>query len=360
MIKRLKIMFIIFSTTVLMSCSSEELPDKVLEKPVSVKTLRVDIQPIKQRLTYSGTVEPIERVRLSTKLMGWIEAIYVDEGEEVQKGATLIKLRSKDIEAKQAQAEAGIAEAAAHHKNVEMNLSRIESLYEKKAATQKELDDIRAAYASAKARKHSAEEMKNEVDEMLKYAELRAPFDGVVTRKMRDAGDLANPGQPILEVENNSKLKIIAKVPENEVQNIEIGMPAQIQVEASSIGINGEYTNSTIDKIVSSADPMSRQFEIHVLLDNPEGKIRSGMFARISIGKADKGTLLVPRLAVFRRGQLEGVYVVGAENRAHLRWIRTGVEQDQQIEILSGLNPGEDVVVEGAASLLDGQIVEVK
>jgi RND family efflux transporter MFP subunit len=359
MIKMSSKFLLILAFLVFLGCGGEELPEKDLTKPVPVKSVKATIQPVAQPLTYSGTAEPMERVRLSTKIMGWVEAIYFDEGDMVQKGQVVVKLRSKDLEAKRAQAEAGMAEAEAYFKNAQTNLRRIESLYQKKAATQKELDDVRTAFASAQARKKTAEEMKTEIEELLRYTSLTSPFDGAVTRKMIEVGDLTNPGQVILEVENTSKVKIVAKVPESDIRNLEAGMPVKVQIQASNVGTNGKSYEGTIDRIVPSADPMSRQFDIQVLMDNPQFEIKSGMFARITVAKSGVETLVVPRTAVFRRGQLEGVYVIDSENRANLRWIRTGVTFGDQIEVLSGLNPEERVVIEGASLLMDGQAVEV-
>jgi RND family efflux transporter MFP subunit len=325
-----------------------------------VKTTTGALQSFQQPRAYSGTAEPIEKVRVSTKIMGWIEEIYFDEGAKVNTGANLVKLRSTDLEAKRAQADAAISEAQAHFKNVETNLQRIESLYEKKAATQKELDDMRTAFASAKARYDTALEMKKEVEEMLAYTALKAPFDGSVTRKMMDVGDLVNPGQPILEVENIAKVKVVTKVPENDVRNLHVSMPVQVQIPAARIGANGKSAIYNIDKIVPSADPISRQFDIHVIMDNTEGQIKPGMFARMVIARNRGSALLVPQKAVFRRGQLEGVFVIDSQNRARLRWIRTGVTYGDQVEVLSGLNVDEQVVLEGAITLSDGQLVEVR
>lgn len=343
----------------LVACGGTDVPEKDVQTPVAVKTTQVTAQPLDQQAAFSGTVEPVDRVRLSTKLMGWVDAIYVKEGQAIQKGQTLVKIRSKELQAKRDQAEAAIAEAEAYFKNVQKNYERIKALYEKNAATQKEMDDMEAVFVSAKSKRETARQMKNEVEELLAYTNLSAPFDGLVSRKMIEEGDLANPGQPILEVENIKQIKIIAKVPESSVQSLEVGTPVNVKVGAAHVGTNGTSTRGEIDRIVPAADPMSRQFEIQVVMDNPDQKIKSGMFARIMVGQPGRETLLIPKSAVFKRGQLEGLFVVSSDNRAHLRWVRTGVEHDNQIEVLSGLNPGESIVVEGASEILDGQKVEV-
>lgn len=359
MIRRSFIILSFLALVVLVACGGEDLPEKEASKAVRVKTEVAEVQPVDYQTSYSGTAEPVERARLSTKIMGWVEEIRFEEGDAFKKGDVLVRLRSQDLEAKRAQAEAAISAATVHFQNMETNLKRIENLFAKKAATQKELDDMRSAYAAAKAQKIQAEKMKVEVDEILKYSNIRAPFSGIVGRKMVQEGDMANPGMPLLEIENPQKMKIVAKVPENEVGRLQVGMPVWVHVGASQLGTDGKNIRGKLDKIVPAADPMSRQFDIHVLVDNSDGGIKSGMFARVAVGHEASSALLVPGQAIFKRGQLEGVYVVDAEMKAHLRWIRSGSAYEDQIEVLSGLNPGERVVIEGMSQLADGQSVEV-
>ncbi len=105
---------------------------------------------------------------------------------------------------------------------------------------------------------------------------------------------------------------------------------------------------------------MSRQFDIHVVLDNSTGKIRSGMFARVLIAESKETGLLIPQRTVFKRGQLEGVFVITPDSKAQLRWITTGSHQNEMVNVLSGLNPGDKIVIEPESKLTDGQAVEVK
>ncbi len=345
---------------VLASCGGNEqaYQDENL-KPVPVSVSRVTMQPVAGINSYSGTVEPLEKVHLSTRISGLVENIYVEEGQAVKKNQLLVKLRSNDLKAKRSQAEATIAEAEVHYQNAGVNLKRIKSLFTKKAATQKELDDMNAMFASAEARRQTAYEMKKEIEALLSYSILKAPFDGWVTRKLVEVGDLATPGQPIMEIENIRQLKIAAKIPETDVANLKIGTKTSIQITSYRAAKSDTSLTGKINQILPAADPRSRQFEIKVLVDNPGQRIKSGMFARISLAGPGNSALLVPKEAIFRRGQLEGVFLVDEQNKARLRWIRTGQDYGARIEVLSGLNPGEVVVTGGTESLFDGQAVEV-
>jgi len=356
--KSIKITLISAAALAFLACGSDEQSQVTMEAAVPVKIYQVKLRPFEQTESYAGTVEPLENVRLSTKIMGWVDEI-LPEGTAFGKGEVLVRLRSEDLQAKQGQAVAAIAEATTHFENAESNLKRIEVLFEKGAATQKELDDMRSHFASAKSGKIRAQEMKTEVDELLRYAIIRAPFAGVVGRKYVDPGDMANPGQPILDIENGDRVKIVAKVPESSIRDLATGQTVRVTVEAAQAGTNGSSLEGKITRIVPAADAMSRQFEIHVVLGNATGEIRSGMFARVWAPGAENFGTPVPQSALFRRGQLQGLFVVGTDLRANLRWVRTGRMFDDFVDIVAGLNEGETVVL-NPANLSDGQRVEVK
>jgi len=343
----------------LIACSSEEPTKQLAENRIPVKVAATKLVALGDQISYSGTVLPIERVRLSTKIMGWLEKQPFAEGEQFSTGDLLIKLRSKDLEAKLAQTKAAVDEATIHFQNAQTNLNRIEALFNEKAASQKELEDIRAAFSSAKARKISAEKTQAQVEELLRYSSILAPFKGAVARKMLEVGDMANPGQPVLEIENTARVKIVAKVPEKDVQNLKTGTPVSVSIEALVSASNGKSPKSQIKRIVPAADPKTRQFEIHVELDNASGDIKSGMFARITLSKSGREGLLVPQNSIVRRGQLEGVFVIDKNKFARLRWIRTGAKWQESIEVLAGLTAADKVIVQPASTLLDGQAVEV-
>lgn len=341
-------------------CGEEAVHEAEEAPPVNVTAVTVAAQSTEEPVAYSATVQAAEQAQIATKVIGRVELIHVNEGDEVKKGDPLANIRSDEVDAKLSQTEAGIAEATAHYDNAKRDLERYESLLEKKAVTQKEMDNVRAAYESARARLQGAREMRTEVEGLLKYINITAPFDGVVTKKFVDAGDLAMPGQPILSVEQIDELEAVATVPEGEIDRFSVGMPVVITV--SSRGAEeprAEYTGD-ITQIVLSADPASHQFMIKAVITSPDENIKPGMFARITVTRLGRETLLAPAPAVFQRGQLEGVFVVDGESRARLRWVRTGRTFGENREILSGLESGETVVITNQRSLKDGQKVVVQ
>lgn len=187
------------ATMLLASCGSED------KKPVADNSpaVKVVVQTVSEDndngfLTASGKVEAAKSADISTRMMGYVDKIYVKVGDKVRKGQLLLSVNNADVSAKLAQVNAGIAEAEAAFANAEKDYNRFTALFNENSASQKELDDITANYNMAKARLESARQMKNEVNAQMGYANIRAPFNGVVTNKFISAGDMGQPGHALV------------------------------------------------------------------------------------------------------------------------------------------------------------------
>jgi RND family efflux transporter MFP subunit len=192
-----------------------------------------------------------------------------------------------------------------------------------------------------------------EAQAMMSYVEILAPFDGVVTKKWADVGDLASPGKPLIGIEDPSVLQLEADVPE--AIALRIQRNATLSIRSDSLK---EELAGTVREIAPTADPASRT--IRVKLDLPQrAGLMSGQFARLVVPLGENSSVCVPASAVILRGQLEILFVV-TNQRAQLHLVKTGKKIDEQVEILAGIEPGESVVVGGAALLTDGQPVEAK
>ena len=342
---------------ILISCGdSQSEGERHSGDPVQLKVHTVAISSLAEGKIYTGTIEASEKVEISTRLSGWIASIKVREGNRVQQGEVLATLQSSDIRARQSQAEAMVSEARAQLTNVQLNHQRIEKLFAGKAATRKEMDDIVSALRQAEARHQAAVEQKKEADVQLAYTRLVAPFSGIVSGKFADRGDLAKPGQPILMLENTDKMKVVVKVPESDIAELQTGSPVRVYPWATA---SARSLSGTIEKISPAGNPRSRQFDVTVVIAGQHPDLKSGMFARVGIGSQSAATLMVPARAIFRRGQLQGVFTIDNEQKAHLRWIRTGKRLNERVEVLSGLNAGDLIALTAQEVLFDGQVVEV-
>jgi membrane fusion protein, multidrug efflux system len=283
-------------------------------------------------------VRPSLRASLEAKVSGRIETMSVAAGQTVKRGDVLAQLDVREIQAKLDQAKALREQAAG-------DLKRYDALLAQSAATQAEYDAIQSRYRVAEAGLIEAQTM-------LSYSTISAPFDGVITRKLADVGDLASPGKPLLEMEAQDKLRLEADVPEALLSKVKLGNKLAVRISELPGNIDG-----VISEISPTADANSRTFRVKLDLP-PSPDLRGGQFGRAVIPVAETSSLVIPAAALVQRGQMEIVFVA-ANNLAQLRLVKTGKRLGNQVEILSGLNTGESIVIDGAATLLDGQPLQI-
>lgn len=350
-------MLLIAAGILLQGCGNDKKEaDKKTGVPVS--TSQVIASSVPNTYQYSGTVSSLKKSTLSTRIMGQIDKIYVHEGNKVEKGQLLLSIRSNDIMAKKSQVESNIVEVSAGLKNAEADYNRMTALYETKSATKKELDDITTHLNMMKARLDAANKAKAEVEEMMTYADIRAPYTGVVTNLFVDAGDMANPGMPLLAVEGPGTFEVITRIPESEIDLITRNDTVYVDVKSCERKVKGVVTGVSTSSRLSGS-----QFETKVLLmpDAQQTKeLRSGMFAQVEMTKGDEKKIMVPQDIIVNRGQLTGVWTVSESNTALLRWVRLGKSNGNDIEVLSGLSQGDRLILKSDERLHDGLLLEIK
>jgi RND family efflux transporter MFP subunit len=193
----------------------------------------------------------------------------------------------------------------------------------------------------------------NAAQSYLAYSEVKAPFNGVVAERMVEVGDMAAPGRPLFVIEDTSKVKIEGQAPESLAAGLSVGDPVGVET-------GGESFEAALFELLPAADPRSRTFTVRALMDNPGGRLRSGMFARLHLGGESRPVVTAPETAILRRGPLTGIFVVADDSTARLRWITLGRARGGVVEILSGLQAGERVVLHPESALEDGRPVEVR
>lgn len=305
---------------------------------VRTATARAENLPVLVEAT--GTVRAVERAELAAKVMGVIEELPVRLGQPVKKGDLIARISAAEIAARARQAQSNLD-------GLRRDLARESELLQKGAAP-------REAVESLKDRIKSAEAALKEAEVMLGYTAVRAPFDGAVARRMADAGDLASPGVPLVELEGVGHYEIEAEVPESAATQLKVGRALQVTVPAAAAEFEARIT-----EVAAAADPRTRTVTIKLAVPS-DVPARSGQFARIQVPGAPRPAVLVPSSAVSTIGQIERAFVVGPENRLALRLVKTGSVTRENVEILAGLNPGERVVGAPAPSLRDGQRVEIE
>lgn len=353
---RMYVYLTVLVMVILVSCREDKTQMNRIES-IKVKTREAKAAPVAKQYTYSGTVQAKSQSTLSTRIMGQVEKILVNEGDKVTKGALLVKIRSNDLRAKQQQIEAGIAEANAVLVLAKKDLERIIMLHARKSATDKELDDMRMHYKMAEARSKAADNMREELNETLVYANIRAPYDGVVTTKFVNEGDMANPGMPIIAIEKENSYEAVVRIPESELNLWESG--DEVYLELASAGVQTKGIMREINPSSKFSGPQY-QAKIDIVADeNVLKQIYSGMFAEVILSKGTEKRILVPADHLIERGQLTGLWTVSSNKTAMLRWVRLGKKYNNGIEILSGLQEGEQFIISKETPLFDGAKLEI-
>jgi len=357
--KAKNILLIALFTVFVSSCGNNEKQAAVDNTPpvnVSVNVVQKDVGS--PSLHASGKIEAVHSANLSTRMMGYVNRIYVQVGEKVQQGQLLLSINNADISAKLGQVNAGIIEAEAGFTNAEKDFNRYKALYEENSASQKEFDDITANFNMAKARLEAAKQMRKEVDAQLSYANIRAPFSGVVTNKFIKEGDMANPGMPLLEVEAPGNFQVLAMVPESGIQQIKKDSEIDVQIKSLETTVKGKVT-----EVSTSAKNTGGQYMVKVVLDKTSANLLSGMYATVKFpleSNVENDMVLMPKEALITKGQLCGVYTVSQSNTALLRWLRLGRTFGGSVEVLAGLSADEKYIVTAEGKLYNGAKIAIQ
>jgi RND family efflux transporter MFP subunit len=304
---------------------------------VHLATARIEESP--QLIEVTGTVRPVQRAIIAAKVMGAIEEMPFALGQRIKAGDLLVKISAGEISAKVAQAQVQLNMAT-------RDLERERGLLSKNASTSDTVKNLEDRFAMAEA-------MMREAEVMLGYAAVRAPFDGVVSRKMANAGDLAAPGIPLLEVEGVDVFQVEAGVPESLAAHMTLGTALTVEVSGTDTPLGGRLV-----ELSSAADALARTVQAKISLP-ADAAVRSGQFARVFVPGRPIRVLFAPSSAVSTLGQMERVFVA-QNNRAVLRLVKTGASRGDRIEILSGVAEGESLVQTPPAALREGQVLEVQ
>lgn len=308
--------------------------------------------------SFSGKLEADKQSNLSTRIMGQISKVYVKTGQKVNKGQLLIQIRNQDILAKKAQVEASKVEVTSAYESAEKDMKRYEALHKSNSASDKEMEDMNTRYKMAKAQLDAVEQMEKEVDENMRYASIRAPYSGIVTSRFIEEGDLANPGMPLLSMESKSQWKVIARIPEANIAQVNLNDKVKLNFKAADKVFDGQ-----IIEINPSTNNTGNQYQAKILVTVPEGctaRLYSGMYADVLFEYGTQEIILVPQKSLIHKGQLVGLYAVSQSGNALLRWVKTGKTNGDNIEILSGLSNGEKYIESSNSKLFDGALVSSK
>lgn len=320
----------------------------IVGRPVTDGVALVEVRTLRQPYveTAVGTVRAVHEAAVASKLLAKVLSVHVQAGQEVQVGDVLVRLDDEDLVAQRKSAEAGVAAAAAALENAQTEFDRVRPLYEQGIEAKSEFDRTQTQLRVATAELERAEQTYAYAQTMLSYATITSPITGRVFDKQVEAGDTVQPGQVLVTLYDPLRMQLVASVRESLTQRLAVGQPIGVEIEAI-----GKQCQGMISEIVPEAESASRTFSVKVTGPCPTG-VYSGMFGRLLIPLDEQDVVVVPRAAVRRVGQLDLVDVVESTDQGRMlrrRAVQLGRAIDEDIQVLSGLSPGEQVALPSRA-----------
>jgi membrane fusion protein (multidrug efflux system) len=303
--------------------------------PAFVSVAPVRSETVAQKLEALGNARANESVDISSKTSNVVTAVRFGDGQRVSRGQVLVQLDDAQTRADVAAAEAAVAES-------ERLFNRSRELMATEALSKAQFDQLEATLKANRAKLAAAQAR-------LEDTVIRAPFAGRVGLRRVSVGTLISPGDVITTLDDTSVIKLDFTVPENFLSTLREGLA----VRATAPAFSGRSFTGKVSSIDSRVDMNTRAVTVRALLANEDGALRPGMFLNVTLANDERETLIIPEQALTPEAERQYVFVV-ADGKAQRREVRIGSRRPGTVEVLAGLNAGEQVVVEGTQKVRDG------
>jgi RND family efflux transporter MFP subunit len=340
----------------LTACGHDEPKTAVADlDPLAVEVVTVERLTESKPIELRGVVQPARQASVSSRAMGPIVKLNVRAGVVVAANQVLLEIQPEAAAGQLGQARGALAQAEAAFALAERNLTRFQALHDDNAASELELDMATMQYEQAKGAVEQAQGAVQAATSVADESAVRAPFAARVVETLAEVGDLAAPGRPLVRVESIDGQQIWLNVRESDIGRVQVGDSIAVRIDARpDLGtVDGE-----VREIMPSADPATHTFTVKVGLGRID--VPTGFSGRATIMGDGTDRLVVPTSAVHHRGGLELVIVRAADGSARTRAVTTGnTVGEDRVEILSGVNADETVVVNAPGPVADGTPLEL-
>jgi RND family efflux transporter MFP subunit len=313
-----------------------------LSSPLYAELATASVQhtAIPEEYRLDGTVEAINQGTMSAQTSGQVEEVLVDVDDFVEKGVLIIRLKNAEQQAGYDQAQANLEAANAQLQEAQKEYQRIKDIFARKLVSKADMDRATAALKKARAQQAAAEAGLERAAEQLEYTRIKAPYTGIVTERHIEAGETAQPGQPLISGISLDELRVNVDVPQSLIGKVRQHGQARVQLA------DGDWLDAQELTFFPYADPASNTFKVRADLPPGVPGVFPGMSLKVAFTIGTDQPLTVPEVAVVHRSEVTGVYVVTDQGQVSLRHIRTGRRLDGRVEVLAGLREGEQVALE--------------
>lgn len=340
-------------------------PDQ--EQPIPAKVIQVSSTNSSGTMNFTGVVAAREVADISSQVVAPVAQVQVHAGDKVTRGEILVRLSSVPLQAAVQQSESQLLAAEqqkdaaeAQKKLAEQTYARYSTLNQRHSVTPQEFDQVKAQLDAANAQLKSAAAQAAAAQAAVQQAQatnaytvIRAPFSGIVTRRLVDPGALASPGVPLLQIEDAKQHEVDIQVNESALNLFHLGEQVQVQVNGKQI-----VKGPKVVEIVPSGDPAAHTFMVKIGVP-PSGKIYSGMTATVLVQATSKQAgqaVAIPLNAVRERGQLDSVLALDSNSVAQIRYITLGQQQGSEVGVISGLAIGDKILAQPRNSYVGHRI----
>ena len=365
----LSILMVVTLLTGFQQCSKDSSGEPLdAEETIAVETIPVSVKEMHESLDLLGDVQANQEIRVFSKIPDRIVRFAVDMGDPVKKGDLIAVVENSNLQAGVNQMEANLDQANSQLANLENEFRRMEELLNENAVSQQQYDGVKTQLEATKAQVRGLEEALKQTKTQMGDSYIRSPLNGIIGQRFLEEGDMASPQLPVVTVVQMDSVKVMVNVVEKYIAGIQPGLSALIDVK----GLSDTTFTGKVTKVSPVVDPMSRMVETEIMIANPGRLLRPGMFAEVRLLLNTKpDAMVLPKYAVMQKTELERdisgqqqiirkshVFLIENE-RAHYTEIQTGIEEEGLVEVVSGLNPGDQVVLLGQNNLRDSVLVTI-
>ena len=332
-----------------LACGNDDVAETSPARPVVVT--RVLVRDLEERIEASGQLLAKHEADVAAQVAGEITEVLVDEGDAIAEGAVAMEIdpEKRNLELEAARARVGEARAAVAEETRELKRMRV--LADKKVAAETQLDQAGTALDTARARLRVAKAELGTAERAVSDASVRARFAGFVARRFVSRGEFVSQGDPLFQLVSLDPIEVEFHLPEADSSRVRKGIPIEVTVAPYP----DEVFEAIAHMVSPTIDPRTRTLRVKALIDNSDGRLRPGLFARANLGIAHRnGVITVPEEAVLQRLGGPVIFRVLDGNRVERIGVEIGVIRDGWVEIREGLGPRDRVVSRGHSDLIDG------
>ena len=334
----------------------EEVKTVVVSAP-PVLVAPVETRTIVDRIEASGQLLAKWKASVSAQVGGQITKIYVDEGSEVEDGQLLLEIDPERRELEVMSQRALVAERQAQLKDAEREAGRLRNLRSKGASSQSQVDEAETGLELARVRTQAARAQLGLALRAVADSSVRAPFAGQVARRDVNEGEFVAMGQPLVEIVSLDDIEVEFHLAERDSGRVRDGARVEVRVAPYP----GEVFAATVTMISPTIDKRTRTLRVKAALDDPDSRLRPGLFARADLGlRTRDDVVMIPEESVVLRADGSAVFKLTKEDQVARVPVVTGVYEEGWLEVVEGLGAGDVVVVRGQTRLIDGSVVRVR